>query len=214
MRTFIICLALLSLLDTPAAQGQLFGHLRSVGRPLAGQAQSGLEDVGVLSGSERFLRDNRGRAAFVGADQTEGQSFVGNQQARTSGTIVSSTAGIEPPQDQSRQINLPLTKAAAGQMYLPKITLNIDDISPVGIVANADATATRVRQATSLLSQPGILVSVEGRTAILSGVVDSDEERKLAETLASFEPGISSVRNLLQTQPAVPSQFRSLPAPR
>ena len=215
MRLFILCLGALLLLDHPIADAQLFGRPRSVGRPLARRAGPGeLQDVGTLGGNERFLRANRGRTAFVGADQTEGQSFVGSQQAQTSGTIVSSTAGLTPAPDQSQQINRPLKVAAAGNMNLPKITLRLGDIAPKQSIGQPNSPTTRVQMAMSLVSPEVISVSVIGRTAILRGVVDSDEERTLAETLASFEPGISSVRNLLQTRTSVPGHSPSVPEPR
>ena len=215
MRLFFICLAALLLLDGPIAHAQLFGRPRSVGRPLARRAgPAGQQDVGTLGGNERFLRANRGRTAFVGADQTEGQSFVGSQQAQTSGTIVSSTAGLTPARDQSQQINRPLRVPAAGKMNLPKITLQLGDIAPEPSTGPQNSATTRVQMAMSLVSPEVISVSVIDRTAILRGVVGSDEERTLAETLASFEPGISSVRNLLQTRTSAPAHSPSLPAPR
>jgi osmotically-inducible protein OsmY len=171
------------------------------------------EGVGTLTGAERFIRGNRARTAFVGADQTEGQGFVGSQQARTSGTIVSSTAGMEPAPDQSQQINRPLTPAKAGQMYLPKIVVNVDNMSADLEAALSSSVEEQVQQAVNLVSPTGIAASVEGRTAILRGIVRSDEERRLAETLVSFEPGISMVRNLLQTPAIRPPEQLPLPPP-
>lgn len=213
MNKFVFCLTALMLLDCSTVDAQMFGHARTVGRPLSSRSgPSSQEDVGTLTGSERFLRGNRGRAAFVGADQTEGQSFVGSQQARTSGTIVSSIAGMTPTQDQSRQINQPLAVAPAGTISLPKLRLNIPNATAEQDTRLNNAVIRRIQKAMSLVSQTEIGVSVEGRTATLRGLVRSDEERRLAETLASFEPGISSVHNLLQTEPS-PSH-RPLPGPR
>ncbi len=215
MRTISVAIFVLVLLDCPAVQAQLFGRPRQVGRPLARQPQpAAVEEVGMITGSERFLRGNRGRASFVGADQNEDQSFVGSLQASNSGTIVSSTAGIEAPPDQSRQINRPLTPAKAGQLQLPKIKLQIGDLSNSSAGALERSTTARVQQAVDLISPSSIAVSVTGRTAILRGVVGSDEERKLAEIVVSFEPGISNVQNLLQLAAEAPSQARPLPPPR
>ncbi len=214
MRKLLVCLAALVLLDCSPVQAQLFGRPRNVGRPLSRSPGPPVaEDVGIITGAERFLRNNRDRASFVGADQREAQNFVGSQQARTTGTIVSSTAGIEPPRNQSSQINRPLSIPRAGQMYLPKIVLDVGDVVKDPDVSSDNSVSARVQQAADLVAPAAISVSVVGRTAILSGVVRSDEERRLAETLASFEPGISSVRNLLQTQTSAPDQFQSLPAP-
>ena len=211
MPKLVICLFVLCGLDNPIAQAQLFGRPRTIGRPLSRSAGPGSldqEGVGTLTGNERFIRGNRGRAAFVGADLVETQSFVGSQQARTSGTIVSSTAGVEPAPDTSQRINRPLTAARSGQMYLPKIVINTNHIS-ADLKADLNQwVTTRVQLAVNLVSTSGISASVEGRTAILRGVVGSDEERRLVETLVSFEPGISTVRNLLQTPAPDPPEIR------
>jgi len=214
MRTLFLALAVFLLLDSPATEAQMFGQPREVGRPLSRRPQpAAAEAVGTVTGAERFLRNNRDRASFVGADKTEGQGFVGNQQARTAGSIVSSTAGIRPPPNRSRQINRLLRIPAAGQMQLPKLTLSIDNTVSDQLVRSEHSVIARVRQAVLLATESEILVSVEGRTAILRGVVDSDEERRLAETMVSFEPGISNVQNLLQTPSDHPNQSQPLPPP-
>lgn len=216
MRTLFLALAVFLLLDSPATEAQMFGQARQVGRPLSRRPQpAAAEAVGTVTGAERFLRNNRDRASFVGADKTEGQGFVGNQQARTAGSIVSSTASIKPAADRSRQINRPMRRPTAGQMQLPKLTLNLGEMSSQQLITleSEHSVIARVRQAVRLATELEILVSVEGRTAILRGVVDSDEERRLAETMVSFEPGISNVQNLLQTQSDHPSQSQPLPPP-
>jgi len=208
MRLIGLVFLAVTIFDVGAAMAQLFGRPRSLGRPLSRQAgPESLEDVGALTGSERFLRGNRDRAAFVGADRRETQSFVGSGQARTSGTIISSTAGIDAPPDRSARINRPLRAPAASEMYLPKMVLAGDrgpkpthpETQELGLTR--PTVRTRVARAVRLASESPLAVSVAGRTATLTGTVPSERERTLAETMVSFEPGISQVRNLIEVRP-------------
>ena len=57
-------------------------------------------------------------------------------------------------------------------------------------------------------NQAPIKVEMEGRTAVLTGTVDTDHARDLAERLAMLEPGISDVRNELIVDPAAPKVER------
>jgi hypothetical protein len=201
VRSFQALMILTVLLGCADLQAQMFGRPRSLGRPLARRGlDADMETVGQITGGERFLRGNRGRASFVGADRSENQSFVGGEQARTSGVIVSSTAGITPPPDRSSQINRPLQQPSSGQMYLPKIRLELGDETGSPSMLSHIPVTGRVQKSVQLASQRPIVVSVVGRTAILRGGVASESEKDLAGTLALFEPGISQVVNQLWVQ--------------
>ncbi len=70
----------------------------------------------------------------------------------------------------------------------------------------------------SIFATP-ITVVVEGKTAVLQGVVRTDHSKAIAERLALLEPGIYRVRNELTVQPeseqeALPSPLAPLPIPR
>lgn len=71
---------------------------------------------------------------------------------------------------------------------------------PPRVTATARARGFEAR----LLNLPGldsaknITVTMEGRTAILTGVVESDHEKDLIGRLAKLEPGISDVQNDLE----------------
>lgn len=209
MRLYLFCLAAVIGLDVGTATAQMFGRPRSLGRPLSRQAgPQALENVGTLTGNERFMRGNRGRESFVGADQRETQSFVGSSQARTSGTIISSTAGIDPPPDPSARINRPLATPPASAMYLPKIVLPremavaAESAATIPLDSQRPTVTIRVARALRLASDSPLAASVVDRTAILTGTVASEQERTLAETMVSFEPGISQVRNLIEVRPS------------
>lgn len=202
MRYLGILILLLS--EMAIADAQLFGT-RTLGQPLgrlprASAAPSA--DSGRVTGSERFIRGNRDRNSFVGADQGETQSFVGSQQGSTSGVIVSSTAGIEAAVDRSNEINEVLETPPSRKMYLPKIVLSPELI--VSRQTNVKPIAKeQIRASINLASSQKIEVLVVNQTAILRGVVSSDKEKKLAATLALFEPGIWKVDNQLQVEQAV-----------
>ena len=194
----------LFLFQMSIADAQLFGQ-RTLGRPLGRQPRAAAlsntsnADAGRVTGNERFIRGNRDRNSFVGADQGETQSFVGSQQGSTGGAIVSSTAGIEATVDRSAEINEVLETPPAKKMYLPKIVLAADLYD--GIKTVREATAIKqVTTSINLASSRQIEVSVVNQTAILRGVVSSQKEKHLAETLALFEPGIWKVENQLKVE--------------
>lgn len=194
----------LFLFQMSIADAQLFGQ-RTLGRPLGRQPRAAAlsntsnADAGRVTGNERFIRGNRDRNSFVGADQGETQSFVGSQQGSTGGAIVSSTAGIEATVDRSAEINEVLETPPAKKMYLPKIVLAADLYD--GIKTVPEATAIKqVTTSINLASSRQIEVSVVNQTAILRGVVSSQKEKHLAETLALFEPGIWKVENQLKVE--------------
>lgn len=205
---------ILLIADASVVQAQLFGQ-RTLGRPLSREPRRAASmpevnaDTGPVTGSERFIRGNRDRTSFVGADQGETQSFVGSQQGSTSGVIVSSTAGIEPPSDRSDEINQEIKAPTSKKMYLPKIVLSSDFISTSSQTAENRFT-DQLGRTVKLASKQPIEVSVVDGSAILRGVVSSAKEKRLAETLALFEPGIWMVENQLQVQSSPP---RTAPLP-
>lgn len=234
LRLSVLCVVFVGGLDNANAQlfgdrsGNRLGSQQARTRP-GSAAAAAPEEVGQVTGAERFLRGNRDRASFVGADRTETQNFVGSEQATMAGTIVSSTAGITPPADSSRSINRPLKTPTTTQMYLPRISLrSLPPLQPRNQSSQSattrsisDPVAVRVAHAVKLASRSPIEVSVQGRTAILRGAVASEAEKRLTETLVLFEPGISEVTNQLTVanqltvpnQLAVPNQL-TVPVPQ
>lgn len=199
---------------TPA-NAQLFGQ-RKLGQPLTRQPRAGIAAnpdaaAGEITGNERFVRGNRDRSSFVGADQTESRGFVGNQQGTMRGTIISSTAGIAPAPDRSAEINQAIEIPPVKTMYLPKIIIGTDFIDQNKLLENRQ-DINAVRKSVSLASKHQIEVSLVNETAILRGVVISSKEKYLAETLALFVPGISKIENQLQVHPSLP-QPETLPSP-
>ena len=72
--------------------------------------------------------------------------------------------------------------------------------SAINVQLNSPATVQRAatRRFRTLSSQPqmrGINVSMQGKTAVISGVVGSDRDRRMSELLMRLEPGVGRVDN-------------------
>lgn len=67
-----------------------------------------------------------------------------------------------------------------------------------------DAQAV-IARSTSLVSKDGIKVALDGDTIVLRGAVSDDHERRLAESLIRFTPGVHEVRNELQVRASAAS---------
>jgi len=174
---------------------QLFGQ-RSLRGTLSRRAGSS-EDVGQLSGRERFLRGNRRAADFVGRDAAERRSFVGVEQGAMQGRVRSAVSNLRPPRE--RNVNRPPSPPASrqNQPYPPRLTIDFR-FTPLPTESVRSTLQRRLTESPGIETLESIRVRVEKRTAILEGEVASEHDRILAEQLARLEPGISQVKNLLE----------------
>lgn len=179
-----------------------FGGGRQQGGGNTGVGQPG--EVGQLQGNERFTRQGRAAGAFVGADTTDATSMLGviagAQMANFQG------GGGNRGQNQNQNQN-----QLGGNT---RTTRTVRAVRSVEFVYAAPQPAKlgmdlsrRLTNMKALETRTGVNVSIEGRTAVLKGVVPSPHARELAERLCLLEPGVSAVRNEL----TLPEQL-SLPA--
>jgi len=192
-----------------SAAAQMFGP-RALGGTLSQRASPGAESAGTLTGSERFLRGNRSRGDFVGADAREQAGFVGRVRARTSGPFRSATSGFRIQSAPSATRSAPSVSARRTPMYEPRLTVGFTVPSPPQREL-ADTLARQLEQTDAIKSLGPIEVSVEGQTAILRGEVASEHDAVLAGLLVRFEPGVQGVRNELRVAGSPPPD--SPPAP-
>ena len=173
-----------------AATAQLFGS-QSVRRAISRQGNT---NVGQIQGNERYLRGQR-RQRFVGADQNEGIGFVGNEQARTSGTIASPTGGMKKFADKSNQINRPVADLRSTDPY-PAVLILPESLraKPRNQLQVETLNENLTRELKRKVND-SIEVSVEARSATLRGEVSSVKDKNLAKLLILFEPGIDVVQN-------------------
>lgn len=194
-----------SLLWSVEASGQLFGT-RQMGNPLLRQSAPGggefAGNVGMVQGNERFIRGNRRASDFVGVDARGPQGFVGQVNAANLNlNQIPTTLGTQRRPSRAPQINRPVRQHRPNTLHDPPLELGFEP-DPEMLQRLAATAEERIAQALDERFGSRIAVSVVERTAILRGEVDSVDALRLAELMAGFEPGVSSVRNELRVNPA------------
>ncbi|MFN6207475.1 MAG: BON domain-containing protein [Planctomycetota bacterium] len=155
----------------------------------------------MVQGNERFIRGNRRASDFVGADNREAQGFVGQvNAANLNAAQVPTTLGTQRRPNQAPQINRPAQRHRPNTLHYPPLELGFQP-EPEAVQQLAASAAERIAQSLDERFGSRIEVSVEERTAILRGEVDSADASRLAALMAGFEPGISTVRNELRVNP-------------
>ena len=203
----IVCFGLalsLPMMIATEARAQLFGAARQTGQPLQRRARPGaqapaMEQVGSLRGNERFMRENRDTADFVGSSRQATEGFIGSVQALGTGRVPPATDSLAPAIDESLRINRPLPPLAPRGMYPPRLVLDVSfvAIDEVAVETTVIDRLNRILDST----ESSVEVSVVDRRAILQGTVPSAALSRRLEILVSFEPGIDDVVNLLEIQP-------------
>lgn len=176
------------------------------------------QQVGQLTGNERYVRGNRTAQDFVGADTTAAANFfagmgMGGQTGQNNNLNRILNQGRNQ-NNQNQQLNqnqnqqntktqrTVRTVLTVGFDYRPQTTSSISQ------ELSANLTKSRGVQALS-----PVTVEMTGRTAVLRGVVANDHARSLAERLALLEPGVAVVKNeLTVSQPELSPP--PTPAPR
>jgi osmotically-inducible protein OsmY len=133
----------------------------------------------------------------VGRDSREQTTFVGQQQGSATGRVQTAVAS-QPAVRFERNANLASqrTNQSTSGIYEPRLAIGFS-FEP----AVPDALAERLAQSLNALPQfrrmGPLSVTVDARTATIRGVVVSTEDRKFAEVIVGFEPGVSDVVNQL-----------------
>ena len=171
----------------------------SAAKPAPGETTASL-----MSEDARFIRGNRTASDFVGAGTAETRRFVGSEQAGADAEEIRSAV------DDLQVEAAPDANQTPGAVRAPRVPMNAPRLR-VDFAFSQQTTAvisdqlTRRLQAAALRSGPSrIEVSVAGGVATLRGEVASARDRKLAELLVGFEPGIAAVKNQLAVRPADP----------
>jgi hypothetical protein len=189
-------------------RGGLGRNLGPAARGRANVVPPPAEATGVISGSERFLRENRDPRAFVGGSRAEQQSFVGSQQALGSGRVQAATESLRPTQDSSRRVNRPLPPLPATGLYYPRLELSSELVRELQTQGAGRPASQRRQRSEELLNERlqrltslGAEVRIEGRTAIIQGELDSERSRTLLISMLQMEAGIDEVVDLARISP-------------
>lgn len=181
----------------------------------AGDALSVPSDIA----SARFVRGNRQAGDFVGGSAQNMDHFVGGvQDDMSTGNSMYSGGAFSPTM-------------SGGGYPNSRQNANRNQQGQQGGTGNAGQTATSIRTvfstafdrpqptsekfSTSLTrrlaqtsaSQPRVQVELQGRTAILRGVVASEHDRSLMEQLIRLEPGIDGVNNEIVVGTPTPAEL-------
>ncbi len=158
----------------------------------------------LISEDARFVRGNRSAADFVGSDAGETQQFVGRQQAGLAEEEIRSAVDeldVEMAPDANQTAGA--ARPARVPMYPPRLRVDFG-FTPQASAELSDSLTRRLQAVPFPAGTSPIAVSVADGVATLRGTVASARERKLAELLVQFEPGIVSVQNQL-TLPSAPT---------
>lgn len=205
------------------ASAQLFGK-RTVGQPLSqrpgtsatnsssapaaasfsvsgGSRPAGENRGSMVNEKARFIRGNRKATDFVGADTGEAKRFVGSEQAGTGEEVRSAVDNLIVEMAPDANLTAKPVMPPRVQMYAPRLRVAFDYAGELDGEVNSRLT-DRLEKALPGRASNRIVVSVAGDAATVRGAVASERDRKLAELMLLFEPGIARVLNQLQVRPA------------
>jgi len=148
---------------------------------------------------------------FVGADRTDAVRFSGTSSSRSSGFF--SPSGGSNTSRTGQFMQRMLSEMRRFQAEPPKTNSRIPIRThvtpkfshPASAPDAASGQLTRSLQAlqrgrSANSDRIDLQVTLSDRTAILTGVVPTEDDRRLAARLALLEPGISQVRNEITVQ--------------
>lgn len=186
----------------PGFGGVGAGGMGGAGGGVAGATTRGDNSAGQITGSERFVRGARQPGQFVGSDSADTTNFMSQLSAYSAlqsglgrNNSNASNANRQSGMGNSR-VKMPRIQQSVGFDYVPPKAETVD-----AVLQSRYALSPRMSRIGS------IAVRMEGRTAILTGVVATAHDRALAEQVANLEAGVSGVRNELTIVPtfAVPA---------
>ena len=179
-----------------SASAQLFGDrsIRPNRRPQA------TNSAAMITGSERFVRGNRTADDFVGAGTSATGTFVGATPpaaiSRVTGTVVG------PTEEPATQVNVPRSRAAAG-LYAERLTINFEPRAGEGFRLPPPTALSGSLSRIARRRGFELALSPANAAALIQGTVSSERQKRIAELLVLFEPGIATVTNELRVEPTV-----------
>jgi len=137
------------------------------------------------------------RGAFVGADSSDSTNARSLQGTNTRNSQFGNNglAQLQNLFSQGMQ-NINQGNQTGAQVQIP-VALKLGFVSQPVSPARFQSFQTRLTKLPSIHFVGPASVTLEGRTAILRGMVASTEDRELAEALALMEPDVLKVRNEL-----------------
>jgi hypothetical protein len=194
------------------AQNSLFGGTGAVSNSntrssgIGSSATTQELQSGTVTGGERFINANRNAAqSFVGVDASEIRG-VGQVGGTALGTGQQGMRGLQNQfnQNQFRQFDQlrqqlqnfnNFNQQGARTQVRIALTLGFEPMASAAATPVAAIAQQRLPRlpGVNLVGAPQVLM--EGRTAVVRGLVASERDRELVSRLLLLEPGVSAVRN-------------------
>lgn len=191
------------------ADAQLFGP-RNIGRNARGRglttALPMVETQSSTGAEPRYLRTQRSTRDFVGNDSQETARFVGNTTARNDGNAGDSVSGLR--EQTVVRVNRVRIRRATGP-YMPRLSVAFAvperSLVPTKAAPSPSTEFTEQPRLSPLAKfverhQIGVSPGPTVRDVRLTGTVPTAHDRRIAELLLLFEPGVETVTNDLEIQ--------------
>ena len=188
--SIVLLICLVSCCNSTSAQ--LFGK-RNIGR---NRNTDTADSPAAITGAERFVRGNRTSGDFVGTTNTENTTFVGTAQA--TGAVKRSVTGLV--ETAAPSVNVPRIRSPSG-IYAERLRIAFEPIANSGYRL---PPKTKLSESTRTITEHRgleVQLSLTDSAVTLRGTVQSPEQKRLAELLVLFEPGIETVTNALNVAP-------------
>jgi len=161
------------------------------------------------------MQQERQTAGFIGADSSDPRIMQGMQQQSQQQlqSLQNTFSQLNRLNQQQRNQNQNQQQGNKKQLRFAikaDITTQKAVSTPTSLGRQFE---TRLKKLPGLEKSDSVQVTMDGRTAILTGSVATDRDRKLIAGLAMLEPGISAVQNELEVSSAA-STVEDLPRPR
>ncbi len=166
----------------------------------------------IMDEDARFLRDSREAGDFVGRRSSDEGGIVGARSSGEARETVRSAVDDNLQIDLGTDINQTNVPLMPPQFQLNAPRLKAGFLPRVRAGSEIDARLiNRLRTRLPGDATNPIEVSVGEGEVLLRGEVASERDRRMAELLVGFEPGVRQVRNELQVAPTSTPQEPATP---
>lgn len=164
-----------------------------------GSSYGGVENVSAASAGT-FIGGGRPTVGFVGREEIYSSSSnrsTASSRSRVTTTTARSVTSMAARRTTANTGRTTLGTGANNQVIRSATSIDFDFVMPSSRMQPATVETHLNRVYGIQDSQVAFTSSPQGTTAVLTGTVASDRERRVAQQLLLMEPGINRVENLL-----------------
>ena len=186
-----VCIAVIfGVTHSSSAQAQLFGNVN------LNPNRKTVDNALKVTGSERFA-GNREVGDFIGSGQAQ-KGFIGATTGTGTESTVTTSAVTTLAEQVGPAVNTPRTRRSAG-IYDERLRVGFHYQRTAQNTERGTSIQQPQRALEAIALDRGLNAVITPKTATvrLQGQVPSEEQKKLVELVALFEPGIDHVENEL-----------------